>query len=103
MVTHIIKKEMLYNMINTLQKLNLNDIKVGMTIHDKDQLSNILDTVIILVKDTKDSEYKIAFIGDKPTEESDKIMENAGYAVCPVFNSSMDAEGDTYYEESEVV
>ena len=78
-------------MSNVLQKYSLNDIKVGMTIHDKDQLSNILDTVIILVKDTKDSEYKIAFICSEPTEESDKIMENAGYAICPVFNSSTDA------------
>lgn len=86
-------------MENTLTKYKLSDISVGMSISDKDQLSEIYDKVIILTKETVDSDYKIAFIGDESTEESDKIMEKADYAVCPVFNSSIDIEGDTYYEE----
>ena len=52
-------------MSNTLQKFSLNDIKVGMTIHDKEQLSNILDTWIILYKKPEQIEWTIGFIGDR--------------------------------------
>jgi len=86
-------------MSNTLQKLSLNDIKVGMTIHDKDQLSNILDTWIILYKKPEQTEWTIGFIGKNIDEQTDKSYRNCGNDICPVFNDSIDIEGDIYYEE----
>ena len=86
-------------MSNTLQKFTLNDIKVGMTIHDKEQLSNILDTWIILYKKPEQIEWTIGFIGKDIDEQTDKSYRNCGNDICPIFNDSIDAEGDIYYEE----
>ena len=42
------------------RKLTLNDLYIGMEIKDKNQLSNIYDMWILLVKN-KDSDYYIRF------------------------------------------
>jgi hypothetical protein len=42
--------------------------------------------------------YTIGFIGRETNEESDRLFEQ-GNVICPVYNDSMELEGDIYYEE----
>ena len=81
-----------------MKKLTLDDISVGMEIDNKEQLSNIYDTWIFLVKDQRTKKYKIGFIGKEANEESDKLFMQ-GVSICPVYNDSTELEGDMYYEE----
>lgn len=81
-----------------MKKYNSNEIYVGMHIDDPDQLSKIYDTWIIMTKDIDKEGYTIGFIGDEPTEESDKLFKHPA-GVCPVYNSSEDLDEDIYYEE----
>ena len=69
-----------------------------MEIIDKDQLSNIYDTWIMLVKSNNSDVYTVGFIGKETNAESDKLFMH-GNVVCPVYNDSMELEGDIYYEE----
>lgn len=85
-------------MATSLKKLTLDDISVGMEIDNKEQLSNIYDTWIFLVKDQRTKKYKIGFIGKEANEESDKLFMQ-GVSICPVYNDSTELEGDMYYEE----
>lgn len=80
------------------KKLTLDDLYLGMEIVSTEQLSNIYDTLIILIKHDKDKNYKIGFIGKEPNEESDKFFQQ-GHSICPVFNDSMELEGNIYYDE----
>ncbi|MCI9441751.1 MAG: hypothetical protein HFH15_11075 [Ruminococcus sp.] len=79
-------------------KFNLEDLYIGMKIQDKNQLSDIYDTWIILVKSNASDGYTIRFIGKETNAESDKLF-TPDNVVCPVYNDSMELEGDIYYEE----
>lgn len=85
-------------MIMTNNKLTLNDLYIGMEIRDKNQLDNIYDTWIILVKKQNSDVYTVEFIGEEPDAESDKLFSGENI-VCPVYNDSIELEGDIYYEE----
>lgn len=80
-------------------KFELEDLYIGMEIKDKDQLSSIYDTWIMLVKNNNSDVYTVGFIGKETNEESDKLFTQ-GNVVCPVYNDSIELEGDIYYEES---
>ncbi len=86
-------------MENTLKKLTINDLRIGMQISSKDELSNIYDTWIILYKSPESKIWTIGFIGENIDEQNDEAYRNNGYDICPVFNDSIDLEGDTYDEE----
>lgn len=79
-------------------KFALQDLYIGMEIRDKNQLSNIYDTWVMLVKSSDSDVYTVGFIGKETNEESDKLFSQ-GNIVCPVYNDSMELEGDIYYEE----
>ena len=79
-------------------KFTLEDIYIGMEIKDKNQLSSIYDTWIILVKDNDSDVYTVRFIGKETNAESDKLFAQ-GNVICPVYNDSIELEGDIYYEE----
>ena len=42
--------------------------------------------------------YTVGFIGKETNTESDKLFAQ-GNMVCPVYNDSIELEGDMYYEE----
>ena len=79
-------------------KFTLEDLYIGMKIKDKNQLSNIYDTWIMLVKNNNSDVYTVGFIGKETNAESDKLFAQ-GNVVCPVYNDSIELEGDIYYEE----
>lgn len=79
-------------------KFTLEDLYIGMEVIDKDQLSSIYDTWIMLVKNNDSDVYTVGFIGKETNAESDKLFTQ-GNVVCPVYNDSMELEGDIYYEE----
>nr|WP_302111623.1 hypothetical protein [uncultured Acetatifactor sp.] len=79
-------------------KFTRDDLYIGMEIQDKNQLSGIYDTWILLVKNKNSDVYTIGFIGEETNAESDKLFAS-GNAVCPVFNDSLELEGDIYYDE----
>lgn len=79
-------------------KFELEDLYIGMEIKDKDQLSGIYDTWIMLVKSSDSDVYTVGFIGKETNTESDKLFVQ-GNVVCPVYNDSIELEGDIYYEE----
>ena len=66
-----------------------------MKIQDKVQLSDIYDTWIMLVKSKDSDVYTIRFIGKETNAESDKLFTQ-GNVVCPVYNDSLEQEGDIY-------
>lgn len=79
-------------------KFTLEDLYIGMEIKDKEQLSSIYDTWIMLVKNSNSDGYTVRFIGKETNTESDKLFTQ-GNVVCPVYNDSIELEGDIYYEE----
>ncbi len=79
-------------------KFKIEDLYIGMEISDKNQLSNIYDTWILLVKGKNDDVYTVQFIGRETNAESDKLFAQ-GNVVCPVYNDSLVLEWDIYYEE----
>lgn len=79
-------------------KFALEDLYIGMEIKDKNQLSGIYDTWIMLVKSRDSDVYTVGFIGRETNAESDKLFAQ-GNVVCPVYNDSIELEGDIYYEE----
>ena len=80
------------------KKLELKDLYIGMEVKDKSQLSSIFDTWIMLVKNKNSEVYTVGFIGSETNEESDKLFTQDNI-ICPVYNDSMELEGDIYYEE----
>lgn len=83
------------------RKYKLEDLKIGMVV-SVEQLSEIYDTWIMLVQ-PEDSKYRftegiVSFIGNEPTTESDKLF-SYGNVVIPVFNDSLEADNDVYYDE----
>lgn len=72
-------------------KFALEDLYIGMEIVDKDQLSSIYDTWIMLVKNNDSDVYKVGFTGKETNAESDKLFTQ-GNVVCPVYNDSMELE-----------
>ena len=87
---------MFMEMINN--KFTLEELYIGMEIKDKDQLSDIYDTWIMLVKNSDSDVYTVGFIGKETNTESDRLFTQ-GNVVCPVYNDSIELEGDMYYEE----
>lgn len=79
-------------------KFKIEDLYIGMEISDKNQLSDIYDTWILLVKSKNTENYTVQFIGKETNAESDKLFSQ-GNVVCPVYNDSLELEGDIYYEE----
>lgn len=69
-----------------------------MKIRDKDQLSNIHDTRVMLVKSSDSDAYTVEFIDKESNAEQDKLFTQ-GNMICPVYNDNMELEGDIYYEE----
>ncbi len=92
------ESEGVYLMEITNNKFSLEDLYIGMEIKDKDQLSSIYDTWIMLVKNDNSDVYAVGFIGKETNAESDKLFMQ-GNVVCPVYNDSIELEGDIYYEE----
>lgn len=84
--------------MSNLRKLKLSDLQIGMSVK-KEQLSEIYDTWIILVKKKNDNDYKIGFVGKETNSESAKLFKDPENIICPVFNDSIDADEDVYYEE----
>jgi hypothetical protein len=81
------------------RKYSLSELHKGMTIKSKEQLSNIYDVWIILVKKNDgDSDYTIGYIGKETNSESD-LLFTSGNIICPVYNDSLNTDGDIYYEE----
>lgn len=80
------------------RKFKIDDLYIGMEIRDKKQLSDIYDTWILLVKNENSGTYTIQFIGKETNAESDRLFSQ-GNIVCPVYNDSLELEGDIYYEE----
>ena len=70
-----------------------------MNVGKKEQLFKIYDMWIILVKKKNDNDYKIWFVGKETNSESAKLFKDPENIICPVFNDSIDADGDVYYEE----
>ena len=81
-----------------MEQYRLQDLREGMKIKSKEQLKNIYDTWIILVKKPEEQDYTIGFIGETTNSKSDELY-TSGNIICPVYNDSIDAEGDIYYEE----
>lgn len=79
-------------------KYTLDDLYIGMEIKDKSQLSDIYDIWIMLVKNKNSDVYTVRFIGAETNAESDKLFSQ-GNVICPVYNDSIELEGDIYYEE----
>lgn len=79
------------------RKLTINDLYIGMEIKDKNQLSNIYDMWILLVKNKNSDGYTVQFIGKETNAESDKLFAQ-GNVVCPVYNDGLILERDIYYE-----
>ncbi len=80
------------------KKYKLDELKKGMLIEDKDQLSEIYDTWIIMTRQSSKEPYTIEFIGKETTTESDKLF-TLGKQICPVYNDSTELEGDVYFDE----
>ncbi len=74
-------------------KFTLEDLYIGMEVKDKDQLSDIYDTWIMLVKSNGADVYTVGFIGKETNAESDKLFAQ-GNIVCPVYNDSTELEED---------
>ncbi len=84
----------------SLQKYALSDLKEGMRVF-KEQLSSIYDTWIILYrpKETEMAEDGIiGYIGTEPSEKSDALYTGDNI-IIPVYNDSIDLEGDIFDEE----
>jgi hypothetical protein len=85
--------------ISNEKKYTLSELHKGMSIKSKEQLSNIYDTWILLIKSKPDdNNYTIGFIGKETNSESD-LLFSSGNIICPVFNDSINTDGDVYYEE----
>lgn len=80
------------------KKYTISEIYEGMKIQNRSQLDNIYDTWIILVRKPEEIEYTIGFIGEKTNDRSDALYKNENI-ICPVYNDSIDIDGDIYYEE----
>ncbi len=83
-------------MANAVKKYTLEELHIGMEVKPE-ELSEIYDTWILLVKKTKEEIGKIAFIGKKTDKNSDELFKQ-GY-VTPIYNDSSELNGDIYYEE----
>ncbi len=84
--------------INT-KMLSLEDIKVGMRVF-KEQLANIYDTWIIIYKPKNEhmpEDGIIGFIGKETNEESAALYTEDNI-ITPVYNDSIDLEGEIYEE-----
>jgi hypothetical protein len=88
----------LYMVSSEERKYSLSELRKGMTIKSKEQLSNIYDVWIILVKKNDgDSDYTIGYIGKETNSESD-LLFTSGNIICPVYNDSLNTDGDIYEE-----
>ena len=78
------------------RKLKLEDLRIGMTV-DRDQLSTIYDTLIMVQMEEMTSKSGvIRFIGKVPCAESQSIY-NEGKPVAPIFHDSIELEYDLWY------
>ena len=68
------KRKVFMFMEMTNKKFALEDLYIGMEIRDKEQLSGIYDTWIILVKSSDSDVYTVGFIGKETNAESDKLF-----------------------------
>lgn len=78
-------------MEKTDNRLTINDLYIGMEIKDKNQLRDIYDMWILLVKNKNSDRYTIQFIGRETNAESDQLFTQ-GNVVCPVYNDSLELE-----------
>ena len=83
-----------------MPKYKISDLSKGMKVY-KEQLSEILDTWIILYR-PKDSDMKedgiIGYIGNEPNAESDALYSSDNI-ITPVYNDSIELEEDIFYDE----
>lgn len=85
-------------MLSTSKKYSLQELSLGMEV-TKESLSEIYDTwIILLKKNITDKVGEIAFIGKTTNSESDKLF-NGKNIITPIYNSSMDLDGDISYDE----
>ncbi len=81
----------------------LEDLKVGMTVSNK-ELSKVYDKLIILINTHhSDSDWSevfgtIAYIGDEVPENAKEIREKAK-GIMPIRNKSMDLLDEVCYDE----
>lgn len=85
--------------MNTEKQLSLEDLKIGMAVN-KDQLSNIYDTWIIIYRPKGQQMEKDGYIGfiGKETNEQSALLYTSDNIITPVFNDSMDLNDDIYEE-----
>lgn len=83
-----------------MPKYKISDLSKGMKVY-KEQLSEILDTWIILYR-PKNSDMKedgiIGYIGNEPNAESDALYSSDNI-ITPVYNDSIELEEDIFYDE----
>ncbi len=87
-------------MAETLRKYSLEELSKGMRVF-KEQLSDILDTWIILYRPKNEQMQEdgiIGFIGKEPNEESDRLY-SPNNVIIPVYNDSIEQEEDIFYDE----
>ncbi len=85
--------------MNTItKKYTLKDLKLGMKINGREELDEIYDTWILMTRTTNNEQYTIEFIGKETNSESDKLFKQ-GKQICPVYNDSMELEGDVSWDE----
>lgn len=87
-------------MTQVLPKYSLADLSKGMRVF-KEQLSNILDTWIILYRPKNEQMREdgiIGFIGKEPNAESDRLY-SPNNVIIPVYNDSTEQEEDIFYDD----
>lgn len=85
--------------MNTItKKYTLKDLKLGMKINSREELDEIYDTWILMTRTANNEQYTIEFIGKETNSESDKLFKQ-GKQICPVYNDSMELEGDVSWDE----
>jgi len=88
-------------MENTLKKLTINDLKIGMHV-DSEQLSNIFNYYIILSDSSVSDDGtkiigNIAWFGDEMTAETEKYNNMRNIAI--INNIDDTSDGEVYYDE----
>jgi hypothetical protein len=83
----------------TKEPIKLSELKIGMKVF-KEQLAGIYDTWIILYRPKNvdmQEDGIVGFIGSETNEESDALY-NGENIITPVYNDSIELEGDIYEE-----
>ena len=88
-------------MSNTLKKLTINDLKIGMHV-SSEQLSNIFNYYIILINSSISDDGttilgNIDWFGKEMTQETTKYNDMKNIAI--INNTDDTSDGEVYYDE----